>query len=114
MAGKHVLVVDDESSVRELLDGLLKHCGYKTHLAASGEEALECLDRAHFDLVITDLHMPGMNGEELAAEIQTRGLDTPVVLVTGDPKASAQPPVDRLLKKPFSLRELRAALSGLI
>jgi CheY-like chemotaxis protein len=113
MAGKHVLVVDDEPTVRELLDGLLKHCGYTTHLAASGEEALECLDKTHFDLVITDLHMPGMNGEELAAEIQNRGLGTPVVLVTGDPKASAQLPVHRVLQKPFSLRQLKAALSGL-
>ncbi|MHC1763560.1 MAG: response regulator [Verrucomicrobiia bacterium] len=114
MAAKDVLVVDDESLVRELLDGLLRHCGLRAHLASNGTEALERFDKNRFDLVITDLHMPGMSGAELAAAIKGRQPGTPVILITGDHRVSTKLPVDHVLKKPFSLRQLRAALSSLL
>ena len=86
MADERVLVVDDELSMREFLAILLGREGYDVRLAASGEAALEALAAEPFDLMLTDLSMPGIDGMELVQRIRG-GLvedakNIPIVMVT--------------------------------
>jgi CheY-like chemotaxis protein len=102
---RHILVVDDEEEVREILAETLIDFGYSVLTAASGEEALPVLvkDRSVV-MVITDVRMPGMSGLDLADEIRRRWPEVKVVLISGYflPQATPQ----RFLKKPFHMKEL--------
>jgi Response regulator containing CheY-like receiver, AAA-type ATPase, and DNA-binding domains len=64
-----ILIVDDEASIRALLGQHLQQEGHEVTLAADGSAGLEALGKAEFDLVLTDVRMPGMSGLELLAEI---------------------------------------------
>ena len=77
-----VLVVDDERNQREILGAILKSEGYNPLLAASGEEALRLLEREAVDLVLTDLVMPGMTGEELIDAVHSRNAGIPILLTS--------------------------------
>jgi two-component system response regulator PilR (NtrC family) len=77
-----VLLVDDERSMREFLEILLARQGYASTACATAREALVALECDEFDLVISDIQMPGMDGLELLSEIQNRQPETPVVLIT--------------------------------
>ena len=81
---KRLLVVDDSISTREIEKSILETCGYSVHLAGDGIEALEILGRHHFNLVITDIEMPRMNGFTLTEKIRMDkdNKDIPVILVT--------------------------------
>jgi CheY-like chemotaxis protein len=108
-----VLVVDDEAAVRGLLETLLSHMGYGCQTAATAAEALGCFDRARFDFVITDLHMPEMDGIALAEEIKSRKPGLPVLLITGNRPVRSSPAIDRVLLKPFSKDQLKEAIAVL-
>ena len=75
-----ILIVDDERNQREILGSILSGEGYRTLLAGSGQEALDALEREQVDLVLTDLVMPGMSGEELIDAILLRTPGTPIIL----------------------------------
>jgi CheY-like chemotaxis protein len=105
-AGSHVLVVDDDDAVREVLEDLLRTGGHRVTSAKNGSDALDLVNRQEFDLVFTDLGMPGISGWELAAAIKEKSPRLPVVLVTGwgaqlDPEKLEGSGVDRILSKPF-------------
>lgn len=78
-----ILVVDDEGPVRLLVRECLEEAGFHTGLAPDGNSALAMLARESFDLVISDVKMPGMSGLELIAEVSRRHPDTGVLLLTG-------------------------------
>ena len=111
---ERVLVVEDEASLRTLVERMLTRGGYEVVSAASGREALEAMAReAPFDLLLTDVMMPGMPGPELAALAQERRPGQPVLFMSGYSEEQlarhgARP--DQLLPKPFSLEELLAAV----
>ncbi|MGZ8460118.1 MAG: sigma-54-dependent transcriptional regulator [Candidatus Deferrimicrobiaceae bacterium] len=75
-----ILVVDDERNQREILGSILTDEGYRTLLAGSGQEALDTLEREHLDLVLTDLVMPGMTGEDLIDAILVKSPGIPIIL----------------------------------
>jgi CheY-like chemotaxis protein len=77
-----ILIVDDEASVRNVLKQVLEEDGYMTKEATMGEEALECLKKEHFSLVITDIVMPGMTGIELLEKIKQLYPSTEVIIIT--------------------------------
>ena len=79
----NVLVVDDEKNIREGLAKLLEMEGYHAFPAADGREALEVLGRGDTDLVVTDLKMPGLPGEELLRQVQAAAPGLPVIILTG-------------------------------
>jgi two-component system response regulator AtoC len=79
---KRVLVVDDEESLRHMLVVLLKREGYEPTAVASGEAALAELERASYDVVLSDVRMPKLSGLELVDEIQRRKIPTTVILMT--------------------------------
>ncbi|MFN0242829.1 MAG: sigma-54-dependent transcriptional regulator [Planctomycetota bacterium] len=78
-----VLVVDDEALVRESLGEILRADGFRPAVASGGRDALKQLDEETFDAIVTDLRMPTGSGLELLAEIQQRGIATPVIVITG-------------------------------
>jgi DNA-binding NtrC family response regulator len=81
---RSILIVDDEANLRSTLTLILKRAGYATRSAASGQEALECLLRARFDLLFLDLKMPGMDGMELLPQIRRLDPDLPVLILTAN------------------------------
>ncbi len=114
-----ILVVDDERAIRELLAAALARAGHAVEVAADGAEGLARLEGADppFDLLITDVSMPGMDGFELAlaAESATPGL--PVVLMSGladvsFPGLGLDPVAVRVLAKPFRLAEATACVEA--
>jgi DNA-binding NtrC family response regulator len=78
-----LLIVDDEKNIREGLAEYFKIDGYGTVCAASGEEGWKLFSKGDIDLVITDLRMPGMSGEELMRRILTESPGFPVIILTG-------------------------------
>ncbi|MGE3960721.1 MAG: response regulator [Dehalococcoidia bacterium] len=114
---RRVLVVDDEGAVRALTREILSATGYEVDTAEGGEEALHLLAEQTFDLIITDLRMPGMDGATLYREVVSRWpeLARRVLFVTGDIEGepgsrSLDASVIRYLEKPFTTRQLLTAV----
>jgi DNA-binding response OmpR family regulator len=110
MEGATVLVVDDERKIRELIRLYLEHEGYSVLLADSGMGALEAVDRAQPDLLVLDLMLPDLSGEEVARSLRTH-TDVPIIMLTA--KSSEEDRIggfragaDDYVTKPFSPREL--------
>jgi DNA-binding NtrC family response regulator len=77
-----VLVVDDEESVRDMLYDLFAD-EHRCHTTDSAEKALEMIDREFYDVVLTDISMPGLSGLELLGLLRQRYPDTPVIIISG-------------------------------
>ena len=82
MEAHRILVVDDEVKMRRLLEMSLKNMGHEVVQAADGGEAIACFDEAPFDLVMTDLKMPRMDGIQLLRTLRERGEEVPVIVLT--------------------------------
>jgi two-component system response regulator AtoC len=82
METHRILVVDDEEKMRRLLEMSLKNMGHDVVMAADGVEALTCCDEAPFDLILTDLKMPRMDGLQLLRTLRERGEEVPVIVLT--------------------------------
>ena len=81
MSKARILAVDDQRYFRELIEGLLEEEGYLVRTCASGEEALHILEREDFDIVVTDLVMPGIDGAELVCRVKERLPEQDIVMV---------------------------------
>lgn len=80
-----VLVVDDESEVRQVMVRMLSNAGYRVSTASDGVEALATLEREAIDLIVTDIGMPKADGMTVLRTVRDRNLELPVLLVTGAP-----------------------------
>jgi DNA-binding NtrC family response regulator len=114
-----ILVIDDEESIRELLDILLRRKGYDVVLAANGQKGLEVFRRERPDVVILDLKMPGMNGLAVLQELHRLHTTQPVIILTGAGKPEMEQQVLALgvtefVEKEFSLHRLGDALKRLL
>jgi CheY-like chemotaxis protein len=89
-ASRKVLVVDDDPAVRKSIDRVLTGKGYAVITAENGEEAMRKLNEEKYDLVYTDIRMPGMSGLEVAEQVKARKPWTPVVIITGYGTDAAQ------------------------
>ena len=81
-----ILIVEDDESQRPLYEEELQEEGYEVVLAKNGREALKCLERALFDLIILDIRMPEIDGIEALGKIASRYKKTPVILHTAYPE----------------------------
>jgi CheY-like chemotaxis protein len=116
--GIRVLLVDDELSSAEVLALVLAGEGYHVTVAADARQALERLEDADPELLVSDFMMPGMNGADLAKAIRERERfrQIPVLMISGAPEAALKPyrpQYDAFLRKPFGLEEFLEVLQNL-
>jgi len=78
-----VMVVDDDQAVRDFVDRVLRDAGYRTMVAASGPEAIELAGKQPIDLLLTDVNMPQMTGDELARRLRLDEPSLKVLYLTG-------------------------------
>jgi CheY-like chemotaxis protein len=114
--GNKILLVDDEPSVRGAVSMMLGIDGHKVTEAGNAAEALSLFTQDQFDLVITDLMMPDMRGNELAIKLRLLAPSTPILMITAYPQqlGDAENPVDYILCKPFRLLELRESVAKVL
>ncbi|MBI5875444.1 MAG: sigma-54-dependent Fis family transcriptional regulator, partial [Deltaproteobacteria bacterium] len=112
MSKENILIVDDEKSIRDFLEIMLKKEGYRVSSASGGEEAMKLFNNSSYDLVISDVRMKGMSGVELLKNIKETSPDTIVLMVTA--YASVDTAIDAMkagaydyLTKPFKIDEVK-------
>jgi OmpR family response regulator RpaB len=115
---ERILVVDDETSIRRILETRLKMAGYEVITAADGEEALEAFQKNNPDLVVLDVMMPKLDGYGVTREIR-KNSDTPIIILTalGDVSeriTGLELGADDYIIKPFSPKELEARVKAVL
>ncbi len=115
----HLLIVEDDRNLRDLLVTVLKRNGYTAHPAQDGREALEIMDHQHIDLVITDIMMPDVDGYELTASLRQVNSDLPVIMVTAkeafaDKERGFRAGTDDYMVKPIDMGELLLRIGALL
>ncbi len=116
-----ILIVDDSLSIRKYLNSLLMQKGFKTDTARNGYEALELLNKQHFDIMITDLEMPKLSGYELIETLRydQRFASFPIIVLTGRAgenfrQLTTQLGADAYIVKPFQDQELLNQIANFI
>jgi DNA-binding NtrC family response regulator len=117
---KKILVVDDEMGIRSLLSELLESEGFEVRAAKDGQESLDEMEREDFDLVITDIQMPRLDGLAMLDAMKRAGRKEKIIIMTGSALAmdlpnEEMPMVVSRLQKPFrmsNLLDLVSAASG--
>ena len=112
----HILIIDDDTSLRRVLEYNLQEAGYQVVSAADGEEGLRLFGEQAFDLVITDMKMPGMDGMQVLAQLKERSPHTLVIIITAF--GAVDVAVDAMkagahdyITKPFNRDELRMSVA---
>ena len=105
-----ILLAEDDTSMREYLQRALQRVGYDVEAVGCGTEAMPLLEAQHFDLLLTDIVMPEMDGIELAQRAAALAPQMRIMFITGFAavalKTGAALPQARILSKPFHLRDL--------
>jgi len=115
---KRILYIDDDEHVRDSTKWMLKTLGHRADLAEDGPSGLAMFQEGDYDLVITDLGMPGMDGSEVVRAIKETNPTFPVALITGWPASdvakrfSEKDRPDWIIEKPATLNELQSVLSS--
>jgi two-component system response regulator AtoC len=112
---KRILAVDDEPSMRRLLEISLRQAGYLPVVAENGQEALTILRTDNIDLVVSDLHMPVMDGLKLLEALRAESIETPVIIVTAQGEITSAVQAMKLgasdyILRPFDLETLEIAI----
>lgn len=114
----NILVVEDDNDINQLLCRIIKNSNYFPQPAYSGTEAMIYLDKQKWDLVLLDLMLPGMTGEEILEKIASRE-STPVIIISA--KNGQQTKIDSLrsgaddfISKPFDVEEVSARIDSLL
>jgi signal transduction histidine kinase/CheY-like chemotaxis protein len=113
-----VLVVDDDAQIREILNDMLAMEGHEATTCPDGYAALRALEKREYDLMITDLGMPGMSGLDLAGAAHDSHPAMPIAMITGwgtqlDHSEVKSKGIRTILAKPFHLKDVRAILESL-
>lgn len=105
-----ILLAEDDAAMRQYLERALVNAGYEVDSVDRGTAALPLLEQRRYDLLLSDIVMPEMDGIELAQKCNEISPDTRVMFITGFAavtlKASREQPAARVLSKPFHLRDL--------
>lgn len=115
---RRVLVVEDERQARDVVEAYLERDGLWVTAVGDGARALEAFDANHYDLVVLDLNLPGLSGEEVCRRIRDHS-DVPIIMLTAkgteeERVAGLDLGADDYLVKPFSPRELAARVRALL
>ncbi len=108
---KKIMVVDDKESVTIILKQMLEQGGYSVEVANDGEKALEALKNGHFDMLITDINMPVMNGVELLNKTKEAFPRMPVIFITAYGKDkiiidAIKVGLSDFIEKPFRMEDI--------
>jgi DNA-binding NtrC family response regulator len=119
MKKNRILVVDDDHSMRLALSESLESCGYAIVAAENGQKALELFKKGTFDLVLTDMKMPGITGIEVLRGVKELSPEIPVILITaygtvGTAVAAMKEGAAEFIMKPFSLDDLEAVVKNVL
>ena len=106
-----VLVVDDEPPMRAMLGELLLSEGYSVRFARDGREALMELSRHTFDIMVADMLMPHLDGEQLVRELRAQGNEIPIIILSADQSRPLDPGV-LFVHKPFDAAHLLDAIDA--
>ena len=111
-----ILVIDDDDRVRTLLKDILVYGGHQVIEAADGILGMKYLEEEKFDMVLTDLGMPAMNGWEVAKWVKSKIPQVPVGLITGwgtnlDEEKIKESGVDLVIGKPFQVKDILEAVN---
>lgn len=117
-----ILVVEDDDQVRRLIDQILQRAGHDVVSAPDGSDALRLFDREDFDLIITDLIMPEMEGMQTIRELRKKDKSIPLIAMSGGGRMNADDYLDtariigadRTFRKPFSRADLLTAVDELL
>lgn len=114
-----VLLVEDEKKLADTLSKGLTELNYEVQTAYDGNIALKLFNAGKFDLVITDINLPGLNGLELTKQIRNRNMHTPVIMLTAlhttdDKIEGFNAGADDYLAKPFEFKELLARIRAIL
>lgn len=114
-----VLIVDDDEDIRKMLYKVIRGNGIEADTAASGEEALQKMETNRYDLILLDVNMDGMDGFEVVETLRSRGIETPVIIVSGrkedyDTLYGLDIGADDYITKPFNPITLGAKVKALI
>lgn len=117
-AAKHILIVDDDRGIRDLLGKFLRQYGFQTSLAKNGDEMRLHLARQSFDLIILDIMMPGDDGLTLCRQLRSNS-NIPIIMLTAigeeiDRILGLEMGADDYLGKPFNPRELLARAKAIL
>ena len=116
---KKVLIVDDEQSIRTLLDYNLKQAGYETIMASDGKEAIEMAEAKKPDLILLDLMLPQISGIEVCKMLRSQQINIPIIMLTAkseelDKVLGLEIGADDYMTKPFSPREVVARVKAVL
>ena len=114
-----VLIVDDDEAVRTTLYKVIRSNGLDAQQASSGEQALQLTGKAHYDLILLDVNMQGMDGFTVVQKLRSRGIKTPIIIVSGrkedyDTLYGLDIGADDYVTKPFNPIVLGAKVKALI
>lgn len=112
-----ILIIDDELSMREFLKILLEKDGHTVELASDGSSALKLATKGDFDLVISDIRMPGMSGLDLLAELKKLNTELPVIMITAfaspdDAVTAMKNGAYDYITKPFKVEEIKKVIKS--
>jgi DNA-binding response OmpR family regulator len=109
-----ILLIDDEQMILVMLKMGLEAYGYQVEIAANGKEGIDKFNKDHFDIVITDMQMPGLDGKDVVRHIRnSKRYGTPVIGVSGNPQLLKGGDFNKILPKPFSIKTLVDSVNGL-
>ena len=113
---EHILVIDDDAAIRELLSKILSHSGYQVTVAQDGEEGIELLKKnGQYKTVITDISMPVKDGNDVAKYVKNSLYEKriPVVGISGSIEDTEEELFDLFFQKPFRIMDLTYAIDSL-
>jgi DNA-binding response OmpR family regulator len=110
-----VLVIDDEKGILQIIRQALTKFGHNVETAADGQEGIRKFDDGSFDIVITDIRMPGIDGNGVVKHIRKSDKQSiPVIAISGTPWLMENNAFDMVLAKPFPLKKLVESIGSLV
>ena len=115
----HILIAEDDSELNQLFQHVLRRSGYEATGVENGVQALEALDNAYCDMIISDVMMPGMDGLELVSALRENGNNIPVLMITAkdafdDMRSGFASGTDDYMVKPVNINEMVLRVGALL
>jgi len=116
---KHILIIEDDPAILKGLQISLQEENYEMSSAVDGEKGYKLAQLGQYDLILLDLMLPGMNGQDICRELRGQGDPTPIIMLTSKEEESdkilgLEIGADDYVTKPFSVRELQARIRALL